>query len=273
MNTSRPSTPVPMKKPQSAYFIFSGERRQEIKDELLKDKETVSMGEVAKAIGSAWKSLSDEERQRYQDLAAEQKELYKKTLEEAGGANEGNEGNGAEGALDQTRIHSMLPLSMVKKVVMKDDEVNRITGDALKVLTEATGLFLGNLASKSLALALGNNKKNFKLEDMVKVAKIDARLVDMGLVKAFEEEPFKEWLAGSGGANLQRKRTADGAANAGGRKKAVATSGGIAAFLTKKSNHAEEEAEEEVVEEEAEEEIVEEEIVAEVVEHVVIEDV
>ena len=259
-----------MKKPQSAYFIFSGERRQEIKDELLKDKETVSMGEVAKAIGSAWKSLSDEERQRYQDLAAEQKELYKKTLEEAGGA---NEGNGAEGALDQTRIHSMLPLSMVKKVVMKDDEVNRITGDALKVLTEATGLFLGNLASKSLALALGNNKKNFKLEDMVKVAKIDARLVDMGLVKAFEEEPFKEWLAGSGGANLQRKRTADGAADAGGRKKAVATSGGIAAFLTKKSNHAEEEAEEEVVEEEAEEEIVEEEIVAEVVEHVVIEDV
>lgn len=263
-----------MKKPQSAYFIFSGERRQEIKDELLKDKETVSMGEVAKAIGSAWKSLSDEERQRYQDLAAEQKELYKKTLEEAGGANEGNEGNEAEGAVDQTaRIHSMLPLSMVKKVVMKDDEVNRITGDALKVLTEATGLFLGNLASKSLALALGNNKKNFKLEDMVKVAKIDARLVDMGLVKAFEEEPFKEWLAGSGGANLQRKRTADGAADAGGRKKAVATSGGIAAFLTKKSNHAEEEAEEEVVEEEAEEEIVEEEVVAEVVEHVVIEDV
>jgi len=103
---------------------------------------------------------------------------------------------------------------------------------------------------------------------MVKVAKIDARLVDMGLVKAFEEEPFQEWLAGSGGANLQRKRTADGAADAGGRKKAVATSGGIAAFLTKKSNHAEEEAEEEVVEE-----IVEEEVVAEVVEHVVIEDV
>ena len=251
-----------MKKPQSAYFIFSGERRQEIKDELLKDKETVSMGEVAKAIGSAWKALSDEERQRYQDMASEQKELYKEMLEAAGGAEaDGAEGD-ARGAGDQNpRAHSMLPLSMVKKVAMKDDDVNRITGDALKVLTEATGLFLGNLAAKSLVVALGNNKKNFKLEDMVKVAKRDPRLVDMGLVKAFEQqEPFKGWLAGSGGANLQRKRTADGAGDAGGKKKAVATNGGIAAFLNKKKvDQAEGGAVEEVIEE--------------VVEHVAAEDV
>jgi histone H3/H4 len=232
-----------MKKPQSAFFIFSGERRQEIKDELLKDKETVSMGEVAKAIGSAWKALSDEERQRYQGMAAEQKDLYNNALKEADGGEAGGE---VQCAADQkARAHSMLPLSMVKKVAMKDEDVNRVSGDALKVITEATGLFLGNLASKSLVLALGNNRKNFKFEDMVKVAKRDPKLVDMGLLKAFEEqEPFKGWLASSGGANVQRKRTAEGACDAGGKKKAVAANGGIAAFLSKKMDQGEEVVEE-----------------------------
>ncbi len=258
-----------MKKPQSAYFIFSGERRQVIKDELLKDKETVSMGEVAKAIGVAWKALSDEERQRYQDMAAEQKELYRKALEEAGGGAEAGEageagegGDNAQCVADQ-KAHSMLPLSMVKKLATMDEDIKRVSGDALKVITEATGLFLGNLASKSLVLALGNNKKNFKFEDMVKVAKRDPRLVDMGLAKAFEEqEPFRGWLASSGGANLHRKRTADGTGEAGGKKTAVAVNGGIAAFLTKKKDQVEAVVEEGIVEEGiVEEGIVEEGIV------------
>ena len=236
---------VAMKKPQTAFFIFSGERRQSIKDELLKEKGAAPMGEVAKAIGIAWKALSDAEREKYQHMATEQKAAYAKALEEAGGDADRDGGGDAEASVDtgKARTHSALPLSMVKKLVTMDDEVKRISGDALKVITEATGLFLGNLASKSIATALANKKKNFKFEDIVSVAKRDPRLVDMGLVKAFEEQdPFKGWLGGSGvggaGGNVQRKRAAEGGAEAGEKKKAVATHGGIAAFLTKKKDQA-----------------------------------
>ena len=64
----------PPKKPQSAYFIFSSEQRQAIKEELLKTKDKVSMGEVAKAISVKWKALTDEEKGAYQTQAAAQKE-------------------------------------------------------------------------------------------------------------------------------------------------------------------------------------------------------
>lgn len=242
-------TAVPAKKPQSAYFIFTAENRQAIKDDLLKSRDKVSVGDVAKAIGAKWKALSDDEKRVYQTQAAEQKEAYARMHagkadgdavdatdvardEDNGEGDVGTPGD-AIGASTSLKSHSMLPLSMVKKLATSDTDVKRISADALKVITEATGLFLGSLAARSMELAVSNRKKNFKLEDMVRVAKRDPRLVDMGLVKMFEEEPFKTWLAGSSG-NAERKRPTEGGGS-GGKKKAVAVGGGIAAFFADKT--------------------------------------
>ncbi len=245
----------PPKKPQSAYFIFSGEQRQAIKEELLKTKDKVSMGEVAKAISVKWKALTDEEKGAYQTQAAAQKEAYRtaKALEEANAG--GREGDGeanddvaptartartAPTAPTAPTTSSALPLSMVKKLATSDNEVTRISGDALKVITEATGMFLGSLATRSMELALGNKKKNFKFEDVARAARRDPRLVDVGLVKAFEEqEPFKGWLAAGGASNKKRTSDAGGAGGVGGKKKAVAVGGGIAAFFTKAADAGE----------------------------------
>jgi len=239
----------PPKKPQSAYFIFSGEQRQAIKEELLKTKDKVSMGEVAKAISVKWKALTDEEKGAYQTQAAAQKEAYRtaKALEEANAG--GREGDGeanddvaptARTAPTAPTTSSALPLSMVKKLATSDNEVTRISGDALKVITEATGMFLGSLATRSMELALGNKKKNFKFEDVARAARRDPRLVDVGLVKAFEEqEPFKGWLAAGGASNKKRTSDAGGAGGVGGKKKAVAVGGGIAAFFTKAADAGE----------------------------------
>jgi len=236
----------PPKKPQSAYFIFSSEQRQAIKEELLKTKDKVSMGEVAKAISVKWKALTDEEKGAYQTQAAAQKEAYRtaKALEEAnaGGREADGEANDdvAPTAPTAPTTSSALPLSIVKKLATSDKDVARISGDALKVITEATGMFLGSLATRSMELALGNKRKNFKFEDVVRVAGRDRRLVDVGLVKAFEkQEPFKGWLAAGGASNKKRTSDAGGAGGVGGKKKAVAVGGGIAAFFTKAADAGE----------------------------------
>jgi histone H3/H4 len=227
----------PVQKPQSAYFIFSGEQRRSIKDELLKEKEKVSMGEVAKAIGARWKALSDEDRRKYQDMAVSQKEAYEKALAEglvAGGAPQDDDGR-VRGAARATATHSALPLSMVKKLATSDTDVKRISGEALKVITEATGMFLGSLASGALDVAASNKKKNFKFEDIVALAKKDARLIDMGLLQIYQEQlPFKDWCGDAG--HVERKRPAGDRAVLGGKKQAARSAkGGIASYLAKKN--------------------------------------
>jgi histone H3/H4 len=237
----------PLKKPQSAYFIFSNAMRQSIKEELLKEKEKVSMGEVAKAIGARWKALGEEERAAYQEMAAAEKEAYAKALEERGDvaecegtvADDAGAGNGEETKEGKrtAAAHSMLPLSMVKKLATSDEDVKRVSGDALKLITEATGLFLGSLAAASMEVALSKKKKNFKLEDMIEAAKKDSRLVDMGLGSAFEG--LKSVRAGAGqgtgSGEVQRKRPAgeqDVGGKQGKRHTAAAAKGSIASFFS-----------------------------------------
>lgn len=58
----------------SAYFIFAGEVRQTIHDEIAATNDgKASVALVGKAIGERWKQLSDEEKKRYQDKAKELK--------------------------------------------------------------------------------------------------------------------------------------------------------------------------------------------------------
>jgi histone H3/H4 len=82
-------------------------------------------------------------------------------------------------------------LSLVKKLACKDEEVKRISADAVRVIAEATGLFLGDLASQAYSYAVSNKRKNFKFSDVEHVARKDRRMVDIGLHVSFKnEEPF-----------------------------------------------------------------------------------
>ena len=69
-----------IKKPQSNWILFCGQNRAN----LLKGSEDVppmSITECLKKMGEMYKSLSDEERQTLNDLAAEDKERYRLELE------------------------------------------------------------------------------------------------------------------------------------------------------------------------------------------------
>lgn len=104
------------------------------------------------------------------------------------------------------------PLSLVKKLACLDPEVDRIASDAVKMLSAATSLFIELLASKSLAHAENNKRKNFKFSDVEAIAKKDRRLVDMGLGEMlahdsiFEQVRSKEDGQDDGGGGGKRKK-------------------------------------------------------------------
>eukprot|EP00698_Gefionella_okellyi_P013075 TRINITY_DN3557_c0_g1_i1.p1 TRINITY_DN3557_c0_g1~~TRINITY_DN3557_c0_g1_i1.p1 ORF type:complete len:352 (-),score=110.91 TRINITY_DN3557_c0_g1_i1:589-1644(-) len=56
----------------SAYFIFAGEKRAQIKA----DHPDLSLVDVARKLGEQWSTVSPDEKQRYEKLAAEDKERY-----------------------------------------------------------------------------------------------------------------------------------------------------------------------------------------------------
>jgi len=71
-----------LKKPASAYFLFSNEKRQEVQ-ELLGTKD---MGPVAKKTTEMWKSMTDSGRKPWEDKAKQQKEAYEAYIKTPEGA-------------------------------------------------------------------------------------------------------------------------------------------------------------------------------------------
>eukprot|EP00659_Diplonema_papillatum_P004888 gene4888-7546_t len=66
------------KRPLSAYFIFSGEKRVEVKEE----NPDLKIGEVAKKLGELWGEMSDAEKKPYQKKAEALKAKYQEDLKE-----------------------------------------------------------------------------------------------------------------------------------------------------------------------------------------------
>ncbi len=58
------------KKPSTAYLFFSNDKRNELKEQGL------SFTEIGEKLGELWKAVSDEEKKKYEALAAKDKERY-----------------------------------------------------------------------------------------------------------------------------------------------------------------------------------------------------
>lgn len=190
----------------TAYFLFTSESRESVKRDLeTKTGSKVSVAEVSKAIGERWRNLSEEEKLRYKKLAEERAaELRSKEgAEQDDGANEGQDGGTSHKKRQLSA--SMLPLSLVKKLACRDEDVGRISGDALRVITEATGMFLGQLAGRAYLYASQEKKrKNFKLSDIDVVAKRDQRMIDMGLPDSFAQDETFATLLSQGGSKSKQ---------------------------------------------------------------------
>jgi len=67
----------------SAYMFFNKDIRQQV----IEDDPNASFGEIGKIIGQKWKELTAQEKKKYEKLALEDRERYKKQLSvyESGG--------------------------------------------------------------------------------------------------------------------------------------------------------------------------------------------
>ena len=66
------------KRPLSAFFVFSADRRAAIKEE----QPELAVKDIARALGAEWSELSDDDKKPYQDKAEVLKVNYAKAMEE-----------------------------------------------------------------------------------------------------------------------------------------------------------------------------------------------
>lgn len=83
---------------------------------------------------------------------------------EQAGKNAASEGEG-DGDANRTAPMS-LPKSVVKKIVMLDEDQTRIAGDAVELLTKASEMFLAALATKSHDEAKGAARGTVNFRDI-----------------------------------------------------------------------------------------------------------
>ena len=68
------------KKPQSAFFIFTGEKRPVLMAEMKEKDGKVDIATLGKTMGDMWKAMSPEEKAPYEKKAEEDKARYEKDL-------------------------------------------------------------------------------------------------------------------------------------------------------------------------------------------------
>ena len=178
----------------SAYMLFCHRYRAEEKARL--EAETgakVAVTAVAKALGQRWKGLSEEEKKQYKQSSVEPPPA---ALQQAEGeaATEGDEPQaegheeepGAAAAAppqegDKQPGSVQLPLAPVRKIMLCDPEVSRISKDAVMLAARAAEHFLGLVSSRAAGAAVKGKRRTIKLDDFEAVVKADRRLVVAGL--------------------------------------------------------------------------------------------
>lgn len=136
-----PALPPRPKRPKSSYFQFLDSKRQSVSENDLPEGCT-KISDVTKYFASQWRAMTDEEKQPFVDLAAKEKETYDHDLKayiEAGGSMEVNK-SASGSANDSCALQ--LPLSVISRIVRRDNDVKRASKDAATAIAKATELFL-----------------------------------------------------------------------------------------------------------------------------------
>lgn len=66
------------KRPSSSYIYFSNAKRGQVKEK----NPSLSIGDIAKELGAMWKTVSPDEKEIYENMAARDKERYERELKE-----------------------------------------------------------------------------------------------------------------------------------------------------------------------------------------------
>ena len=103
----------------------------------------------------------------------------------------------------QTR---QLPAAAVRRIMVLDQDVKRVSQQAVAAVGRATRLFLELLAAEALGQAASHKRHSVRFGDVVAVAQRDQRLVDMGLGEVFLTEAIFAAARGEAGATRRAKQ-------------------------------------------------------------------
>lgn len=177
-----------LKRAPTAYFLFAEEQRSIVRDELVSKVEggKVSVAEVAKVIGEKWRNLSDGDKQKYKDLAQKAAEQFKAD-QELRQAEEADQPQAEPADVSDPQPAAQLPFSLVKRIILLDKDVGRVSGDGLKLIASSAELFLEMLTAKGVAASKASKRRTVKLEDFESTLKYDKRLGEMGIKGVLED--------------------------------------------------------------------------------------
>ena len=146
---------------RSAYFVFSEIERKRTKDELVAGgAEKVSVADVAKALGEKWRNKSDEEKRKYAEMAEKEAAEAAEKMDVDG---EEDEGNNQE---EKEKSALTIPLSMVRKIILLDRDVKKVSKEAVETIAISTEAFLEFLALESGKIAASLSRKAIRFEDV-----------------------------------------------------------------------------------------------------------
>ena len=182
------------KRALSAYFVFANEQREAARNEYLASSgaEKVSVAAVAKLLGEKWRVLSDEERAQYQKLAAEKAAA----AEEAANAQamdvdqpgEMHETGEQDKEMEQQQPPAGLPLSLVKRIMLLDKDVNSISSDALKATAKAAELVIEMLVARAYKGSTAAKRRTINFGDVDQAVHADDRWEISGIRELFSSD-------------------------------------------------------------------------------------
>jgi len=164
---TKPPPPRPIKKARTAYFIFADEKRPEL--QAAHPGEGVAV--VARQLGHAWGNLNDEERAKYQLLAAEERARVTKELEKYKALYgdvpiEDRPGGGSLGGKNDGLV---MPVARIRKICKLDPEVRGISKEATLLVTKCTEFCLEKLGQETVKVARLSNRRKLLPEDVAQV--------------------------------------------------------------------------------------------------------
>ena len=118
---------------------------------------------VAKVLGHEWGALPTEEKERYQLMAAEERERVSKELEDyktAGGVIE-------VATKDPSGL--VFPLTRIRNIAKLDPEVKGMSKEAILLITKCAELQLTKLGLESVRVAQSQNRRKLLPEDVAQV--------------------------------------------------------------------------------------------------------
>jgi len=146
----RKATRTTIRKPQSTWLIFLGERREV----LMKEQPGLLLQQVVRIIGEQFRNLTKEEKDRLELLAQQDKERYNKEMEIEAKLEEENKANppvvtNETGIALIARIPLSIPVARIKRTIKLDPDVKTVSKESVALICKAVELFVGYLATRS----------------------------------------------------------------------------------------------------------------------------